>query len=199
MENNPILDHQNAERILEEAWILFQQKGYRGVTVDELCRRCNLTKPTLYYYFQDKETLFVQVLQYKLHGFRAVIEQPGTIPERLERTAQVILESFLTEYSTLLRDREHIKEPANLDKIRQAFRSELFDPLNSLMQSGLETGELAAETPETLTLVFLGIINNFISRAAEMPGSKLPLARKLTGYFLHGAQKVRLAENEPNL
>lgn len=199
MENPQILDHETAGRILEEAWSMFQQKGYRGVTVDELCRRCRLTKPTLYYYFQDKENLFVQVLQYKLHGFREVIDQPGGVEERLDRTARVILESFQTEYNNLLRDREHIKDPANLDKIRLAFRSELFDPLNSLMQRGLETDELAADTPETLTLVFLGIINNFISRAAEMPGSKQPLARKLTGYFLRGAQKVRPAETDTNL
>ena len=70
MENQYLLEHENAERIMEESWKLFQQKGYRGVSVDELCLRCRLSKPTLYYYFQDKENLFVQVLQYKLQGFR---------------------------------------------------------------------------------------------------------------------------------
>ena len=28
---------------------IFQQKGYRGVTIDELCAHCQLSKPTLYY------------------------------------------------------------------------------------------------------------------------------------------------------
>jgi hypothetical protein len=37
-------DHPNAERILQEGWELFQQKGYRGVSVDELCQRCQITK-----------------------------------------------------------------------------------------------------------------------------------------------------------
>ncbi|MBV5350315.1 helix-turn-helix transcriptional regulator, partial [bacterium] len=49
----------NAERILQDGWELFQQKGYRGVSVDEICLRCGITKPTLYYYFKDKENLFV--------------------------------------------------------------------------------------------------------------------------------------------
>ena len=97
MENELLLDHENAERILEEGWRLFQQKGYRGVTVDELCACCQLSKPTLYYYFQDKENLFVQVLQYKLHGFHAAAEQPGTLPERLQAVARLILDSFQSE------------------------------------------------------------------------------------------------------
>ncbi len=48
MDEEFLLDHENAERILDEGWRLFQQKGYRGVTVDELCLRCGITKPTLY-------------------------------------------------------------------------------------------------------------------------------------------------------
>ena len=108
MKENLHLEHENAVRILEESWTLFQQKGYRGVNIDELCRRCELTKPTLYYYFQDKENLFVQVLRYKLHGFRTVIEEPGLLPRRLERVAVSILTSFQTQYTALLRDREHL-------------------------------------------------------------------------------------------
>ena len=53
MGNKTKLEHENAGRILAIAWELFQQKGYRGATVDEICERCHLTKPTLYYYFND--------------------------------------------------------------------------------------------------------------------------------------------------
>lgn len=189
MENELLLDHENAERILEEGWRLFQQKGYRGVTVDELCSRCQLSKPTLYYYFQNKENLFVNVLQYKLHGFRTAAEQPGTLAERLESVAASILDSFQTEYSALLRDREHLKQPENLKKIRDAFHSELFGPLITIMQSGIDRGELKEDSSEMLTLIFLGIINNFIGKAFEMNMQNAALAHKLTGYFLKGAKK----------
>jgi AcrR family transcriptional regulator len=190
MKANAILDHENAERILEEGWKLFQQKGYRGVTVDELCRHCGLTKPTLYYYFQDKENLFVQVLQYRLEGFHKVVEQPGTLAERLQRVATSILENFQTEYGILLRDREHIKKPENLECIRDAFHSELFGPLIALMQSGIDRGELEGNNPEMLTLIFLGVVNNLIGKAAEMGVENSTLARQLTGYFLNGARKT---------
>lgn len=190
MENKLLLDHENAERILEEGWLLFQQKGYRGATVDELCARCELSKPTLYYYFQDKENLFVQVLQNKLHGFRKAAEQPGSLAEQLERVATMILESFKTEYSALFRDREHIKKPENRKEIRNAFYGELFGPLNTIMQTGIEQGKLSGDNSEMLTLIYLGIVNNFIGKSSEMNIQNSSLAKKLTDYFLKGAEKM---------
>jgi AcrR family transcriptional regulator len=186
MQTNDLLEHANAERILAEGWKLFQEKGYRGVTVDELCLRCEITKPTLYYYFHDKENLFVQILMFKLHGFREIIEQPGSLPQRLQRIALSILDSFQTEYTSMLRDRQHLKSVENLQAIRDAFRGELFNPLNELMRSGIAAGRLTAENPETLTLIFLGIVNNFIGKADEMKTDHASLSRKLTGYFLQG-------------
>jgi AcrR family transcriptional regulator len=183
------LDHENAGLILREGWKLFMEKGYRGATVDELCLRCGLTKPTLYYYFHDKENLFVQVLQHQLRGFHAVIERPGSLRDTLQQIAVSILESFPTEYTVLLRDREHIKDPGNLLRIRDAFHQEMFGPLINLMRGGIESGGLEAGDPETLSLIFLGVINNFIGRANEQNLDRAALAEKLTYYFLSGAVK----------
>lgn len=188
MESNQYLEHESARRILEEGWILFQQKGYRGVSIDELCLRCGLTKPTLYYYFQDKENLFVQILQYKLHGFHEVIERPGSLRERLEAIAAEILDSFQTEYSVILRDREHLKKTESMQRIRDAFHDELFGPLIALMQAHIASGELRGENPLVLTLIFMGSINNFIGKAEELRTDHRQLAQTLTEYFIEGAR-----------
>jgi AcrR family transcriptional regulator len=188
MDSDFFHQHETAACILEEGWQLFQQKGYRGVTIDELCLRCKLSKPTLYYYFQDKENLFVQILQYKLRGFREVIEQPGTLRARLEGIAASILASFQTEYNNLLRDREHLKKPENLERIRAAFHDQLFTPLIALMQSGIDSAELRPEQPGVLALIFMGSINNFIGKAADLHTDNQALAKKLTAYFIEGAR-----------
>jgi hypothetical protein len=41
-----------------------------------------------------------------------------------------------------------------------------------------------------MTLIFLGIINNFIGKAAEMNTTNSALAKKITGYFLLGVKKA---------
>lgn len=186
MGNKPKLEHESADRILTTAWELFQQKGYRGVTVDEICARCNLTKPTLYYHFHDKEGLFVTVLQRQLHLFHDVLQQPGGIEDRLKRMAVAVLENFQTQYTVLLHDREHIQKPENQRAVREAFRGYLFNPLRSLMQSGLDSGALRGRNAEMLTLMFLGIVNNFINRPAEAGLDTASLAAELTTLFLEG-------------
>jgi AcrR family transcriptional regulator len=186
MKDKNKLGNPNAEKILKTAWLLFQKKGFRGVSMDELCLQCNISKPTLYYYFNNKEDLFVQVLLRKLEGIRAAIEISGTIEERLKQVARVVLENFQTEYTGLVHDREHIKKKVNQEKIRDAFRNEMFDPLTALMESGVKSGVLVNEDVHSLTLVFLGIINNFIGRAAELKIDQATLAENLTRYFLKG-------------
>lgn len=189
MANKPKLEHESAERILTIAWELFQRKGYKGVTVDEICARCNLSKPTLYYHFHDKEDLFVTLLQRQLRLFHDVLQQPGTIEERLKLVAAAVLDNFQTQYTGLLHDREHIRKPENQKAMRDAFRGQLFNPLQALMQSGLDGGLLQRGSAEVLTLVFLGIINNFINRAPLPELDTTSLAAELTELFLKGASK----------
>ena len=186
MGNRPKPTHENADRILAIAWELFQQKGYKGVTVEEICARSNLTKPTLYYYFQDKEDLFVKVLQYQLRLFHDVLQQPGEIEDRLKSMAVAVLENFQTQYTVLLHDREHIQKPENQLALREAFRGCLFNPLRALMQSGLDSGALRGRNAEMLTLMFLGVINNFINRSTETGLDTSSLAAELTDLFLEG-------------
>jgi AcrR family transcriptional regulator len=181
-------DHANAGRILQDSWELFQQKGYRGVSVDEICRRCELTKPTLYYYFQSKENLFVEVLLHRLHGFRQAIEQPGPIEARLERLAATMLDSFRSDYSLLVRDLEHIEAPENRQRVRKAFAAEISDPIAAVMREGIGSGQLVGDDPRFLAQVFMGMVQSFIARGSEFGLSNAGLARQVTAFFLKGAR-----------
>ncbi len=42
---------------------LFAEKGYRQLSVREICEKANISKPVLYYYFKDKKTLFLKLLE----------------------------------------------------------------------------------------------------------------------------------------
>ena len=186
MGNKPKLEHESADRILANAWELFQQKGYKGVTVDEICARCNLTKPTLYYYFHDKEDLFVTVLQHQLQLFHDVLQKPGSTREQLVSMAVAVLDNFQAPYTVLMHNREQVQKPENQLAIREAFRGYFFNPLRALMQAGMDSGELHGKNAEMLTLMFLGIINNFINRTAETGMDNAALAAELTDLFLGG-------------
>jgi AcrR family transcriptional regulator len=46
-----------ASNILDTATRLFMQLGYRAVSINDIAKAAKITKPTLYYYFPDKEAL----------------------------------------------------------------------------------------------------------------------------------------------
>lgn len=50
-------------KILLKALFLFGEKGYNGVTMDDIANSIGLTKAALYQYFANKEELFINVLQ----------------------------------------------------------------------------------------------------------------------------------------
>lgn len=179
-------ENANVERILQDGWELFQQKGYRGVSVDEVCLRCGITKPTLYYHFKDKENLFVEVLLHRLQGFHEVIAQEGTLAQRLERIVDAMLERFATNYAHLVHDLEHIKRAENVARIRQAFDDELYAPITALIQSALDAGELQGEA-KFLSHLFMGIVENYVSHAREYRKHKSAVTRKLVAFFIKGA------------
>ncbi|MFE0504383.1 TetR/AcrR family transcriptional regulator [Peribacillus butanolivorans] len=51
--------------IIDNATILFQQKGYKGVGLNEILRVCNVTKGSLYHHFPNgKEELLIACLHF---------------------------------------------------------------------------------------------------------------------------------------
>jgi AcrR family transcriptional regulator len=49
--------------ILEVANELFDEKGYSATTLEEMADKAELGRATLYYYFKNKEEIFVKVLE----------------------------------------------------------------------------------------------------------------------------------------
>lgn len=57
------------EMILQEAAVLFAEKGYYGLGLSELLGRCRIPKGSFYYYFPDGKIQLVQeVLEYSYQG-----------------------------------------------------------------------------------------------------------------------------------
>ncbi len=58
--------------ILEVATEEFARKGFSGARIDEIAARTNTSKRMIYYYFTDKEGLFVAVLEEAYGRIRAI-------------------------------------------------------------------------------------------------------------------------------
>ena len=183
----PLSTNANASKILDAAWSLFQTKGYRGVSMDEVCRRCKITKPTLYYYFQDKETLYIQTMLHQLRGYRTILEEDAPLVERLTRFAQTMLDNFRVDLSAMLRDMEYISDPDYRRLINEAHQTELIEPITGLMRAGMRRGELRKGDSALYAWMFFGLVNTFIQSRHGLDQDNETLARLLVELFLRGA------------
>ena len=159
----PVPSNENAERIVREAWELFQLRGYRGTSVAELCERCGITKPTLYYYFHDKETLFIHVILRQLRGYRGILTADSPLPERLTALATAMLVSFATDIAVMMRDMAHIKDPTNRETVYRAFQEEVFLPLAESIGAGLGISD--RRRGEFYAWAYLGLVNTFVGKS----------------------------------
>jgi AcrR family transcriptional regulator len=58
--------------IIDVATREFADKGYAGARVDEIAAKMSTTKRMIYYYFGNKEQLYVEVLEHAYSGIRAL-------------------------------------------------------------------------------------------------------------------------------
>jgi AcrR family transcriptional regulator len=185
----PLPANEHVDCLLTQAWRLFQQKGFRGTSLDEICQQCTVTKPTLYYYFPDKEALYIQALMRHLRGLRQRVEQPGPLPQRLEALAAHILANFTTSIDHMLRDMVHVKHPAHHALVGSAFYSDLFLVLVDVLARGVAAGQLRPGDTRVYAWAFLGLVNTFAGRPeAGQPGA---LARMLVDLYLRGIQAAQ--------
>ena len=102
---NHIAERIDIDHVVDIAAEVFASHGFSGVGMRELSRRCEVSPPTLYYYFGSKEALFEQACRSKYQKAidqttRAVAPEPSAEGTALERLCGSLFD-LLTEDSTL--------------------------------------------------------------------------------------------------
>lgn len=132
------------QKILDAATEEFARYGLGGARVDRIAERAGANKRMLYYYFKDKDNLFLAALEGSYAQIRAAERELDLehLPPRkaLERLVQFTWDYFLEhpEFMTLLNSE-------NLHKGRHVRRSrrvgQLHTPLVEMLRSVLQRGE----------------------------------------------------------
>lgn len=83
--------------ILSAAEAAFTEYGYRKVTMDDVAERAGITRTALYYYYKNKEELFLAMLDGELIRYRAAQQAALCAAESVNAKFSV----FAREYSLL--------------------------------------------------------------------------------------------------
>ena len=80
-------DETARNHLLASALKLFNQKGYAATTVREIVADAGVTKPVLYYYFGNKEGIYLELFEGPLQEFEELLEgfssESGRASEKL--------------------------------------------------------------------------------------------------------------------
>jgi AcrR family transcriptional regulator len=168
------LSSEKSAAILEGAMQVFLEQGYVGTTMDRVAAAAGVSKPTVYSYFHDKETLFNALIEQcvqKTHWARLPPEmlQPSshpsaTPPEQvLRQLANSILESCMENAEKITFIRLILGESGRFPELGRAFVQHMDKPiLDALTQYLSVCPELDLPDPRAAAYMFTGTLIFFL-------------------------------------
>jgi len=192
--------------IINAALERFAHYGLAKTTMTEIAKDISFSKALLYYYFPDKLSLYVSVIEYMMHTISRdllkSLEKTSTATEGVLMILQK-RQAFAHKYYNLIeftQMSDHELPEALFDKFTAAREFELKIIL-SLFTKGNENGEFNIEDPKFTSEIFVesisGIRFNILNRTKNIfPGKdqfKLIFLKekKFAEIFLAGLKSVR--------
>jgi len=152
--------------------MMFNERGYRGSSLDEVAQQLDVTKGAFYYHIQNKEDLLYQCFQHMLELERETLEKAFQMgrsgAEKIEFTLRHLFniqhsdEGPLIGYRSLLSLNEDRRREI-LDKTRK-----LSDGLGILISEGIEDGSIRNVAPQIIENAIAGTIDAAPDIAKQM-------------------------------
>lgn len=87
-------DPEKRTQILHGAWRVFMEQGFDSASMNNICKAAGVSKGTLYVYFENKEDLFVALIENRRGAFFATLQTElagaGTLEDRLVAYARAL-------------------------------------------------------------------------------------------------------------
>jgi TetR/AcrR family transcriptional regulator len=173
------LDSAVRERLLEVAAKLFARKGYAATTTREIVAAARVTKPVLYYYFQNKEGIYLELMQRAFKRFDDVViassTESGNIEQRLLHLCDQIFGLIVEKIEVLRLIYSIYYGPPqgapflDVDAVHQR----LFESVRQLVIEGIRKRELRKGDTEDITWAILGALHVTMENELSHPEREL--------------------------
>ncbi|AKG35789.1 TetR/AcrR family transcriptional regulator [Paenibacillus durus] len=186
---------QTRERILSHAKALFSQKGYKGVSINDICAATGLSKGSIYHHFKNKEDLFVHLAEAafvdswkdwdtRSASFSSAVDKLYAYSELFADNVDLSLTKAGEDFiATTGADSEAVQKfGAMITGYVQRFEE--------IVREGIERGEFKQQEPGEMAFALLssysGLANN--TRILDKENVKR-MYRKMTDMLLDGIRK----------
>ena len=153
------------ERLLKAAIELFSRKGYSATTTREIVAAAGVTKPVLYYYFRNKEGIYLELMRGTYEKFNALLNtsrcEQGSATERVLRLSDQVFSLFIEnlEVARLMYSIYYGPHQGAPFFDFDVYHLKLQDTVRQLVEEGIRRHELKKENPEDMMWTIIGAIH----------------------------------------
>ena len=165
---------QRRSAILNAARKLFFEKGFRYVTVENIARKAELSKGSIYLYFRSKEEIYTQILLNDIDKFN---KKSSLIFQKGKSTAELVMAFAFIYVDFFLNDRElfrimmtfmlHTEDMNLAETVNQHIieaTNNTVKIIETILQQGIEKGEFPSDINLRLSRnAMWGLLNGIIS------------------------------------
>jgi AcrR family transcriptional regulator len=185
------------DEIISVSLELFMNRGFERTSLAEIAKRIGFTKPAIYYYFDDKQTLFEATCRFFMDLIEKMwfpqTEQPATFQDALHAALGSINMMFLN-FQALMHAEDTIsmfkfylfiyEAITRIDWFKESinnFYSATINQLSSLMVDGQEKGVIRKDLdPDVVSTAITALIEGLIMmHMADLDIELEPLNEKM--------------------
>lgn len=160
-----ITDQTVRQRLLAGAAELFARKGYASTTVREIVEAAHVSKPALYYYFRNKEGIYLELMREAEARFEILLDsaqkETGEVKPRILRFSEQVFQLFLDQIELARVGISIHYGPAQGTPFFDfdAFHLKFQELIERLIREGIRKGEFRKGNTMDMTWAVLGVIN----------------------------------------
>lgn len=193
-----IIDHkQRKVSILRKAFSLFAENGYQNTSLSQLAEACDISRPTLYLYFRDKEEIFTYAVKYytdeMFSDYRDVASVSGPVLPQIRRIiADIIFKSwhnrdFITSLGDFIFQKR--QEDRNFPAAIRRRTVKLDHLLRRMLREGMDAGELRSIPVEATSMQILDLIQAYLFKLAIISAADPRQTVSVIEAFLDGLKR----------
>lgn len=160
-------NHEKRTEILESAAKLFSESGFERTTVDEIAAKANVGKGTIYLYFQNKEDIFLAIMEEglaKLINLFKLITESGSFIQQMREIIMThfkFIEDNQDFYKILLKEQvglnlHHENTENNLTCLHQS----LYELITNFIRKGMKEGYVKPGPLDSYVAAVSGMVSH---------------------------------------
>jgi AcrR family transcriptional regulator len=153
------------QRLLAAATNLFARKGYAATTVREIVDSARVTKPVLYYYFQNKEGIYLELMRQTFSKVDYLVDfsrgEKGNTREKLLRFCDQAFSLFMENIEAIRVMYAIYYGPHQGAPFFDfnAYHLKFQEAIRTLVDEGVRKGEFRKGEAKNMTWAILGAVN----------------------------------------